>query len=457
MFVFPRLCLNSCVHQCSTIFTQPGYQPGYHTMAEVIFVLKKVAGATPATELLIVLHYRCAGDQKLIMSTGEKLAEKNWSRDRQRAKPSYPKATALNALLDRLAGRVEVEAMAIKAEGRSVTRDELRDRLAEKKAEADSSQARSNVIDYLKQFIADQVAEHERIACGEKGAPELKKNTLKVYTTLSHYLDEYCRVKKKSRLVFEELDIHFERDFARHLKTRESSLIDSSIIKYLGTLKALKKRHSGHVKLGLKPTESDAVYLSESDLAKLYAAREGIGSYPNGQNLQVEVDRLVLGCCLGLRFGDGVTVQPEHVVHAEDGSIRVKIKTEKTGGLVTIPLLHTAGIEILERYGWASPKKVAEPTANRLFKEVCRIAEIDEVVTLGSGDNVPKWQQVTTHTMRRSFCTNHYLNGVPSILLMKISGHKTERAFLRYIRIDRLQAADLIIKHYTERNQLRAI
>jgi Phage integrase SAM-like domain len=426
-------------------------------MAEVIFVLKKVPGSTLSTELLIVLHFRCAGDQKLIMSTGEKIAEKNWSRDRQRAKPSYPQATSLNGLLDRLAERVETEARAIKAEGRSVTRDELRERLAENKAEADINQKRNNVIEFLHQFIADQQVEHDRISRGEKGAPELKRNTLKVYTTLSHYLSEYCQLRKKSRLTFDELDIHFERDLARYLKTRESSLIDSSIIKYLGTLKALKKRYSGHVKLGLKATESDAVYLSEKDLAKLYDAREGIGSYPNGKHLQVEVDRLVLGCCLGLRFGDGVTVQPEHVVHSEDGSIRVKIKTEKTGGLVTIPLLYAAGIEILERYGWAAPPKVAEPTANRLFKEACRIAEIDEVVTLGSGENVPKWQQVTTHTMRRSFCTNHYLNGVPSILLMKISGHKTERAFLRYIRIDRLQAADLIIKHYSERNQLKAV
>jgi hypothetical protein len=42
-----------------------------------------------------------------------------------------------------------------------------------------------------------------------------------------------------------------------------------------------------------------------------------------------------------------------------------------------------------------------------------------------------------------SFCTNHYLNGMPVTLIMAISGHKTERAFMRYIKIDKDQKIDL--------------
>ena len=52
-----------------------------------------------------------------------------------------------------------------------------------------------------------------------------------------------------------------------------------------------------------------------------------------------------------------------------------------------------------------------------------------------------KYELITSHTCRRSFCTNQYLAEVPTVFLMKISGHRTERAFLRYTRIDEEMAA----------------
>jgi integrase len=41
---------------------------------------------------------------------------------------------------------------------------------------------------------------------------------------------------------------------------------------------------------------------------------------------------------------------------------------------------------------------------------------------------------VCTHTARRSFATNNYKKGIPANILMKITGHKTERSFYTYIR-----------------------
>jgi integrase len=42
---------------------------------------------------------------------------------------------------------------------------------------------------------------------------------------------------------------------------------------------------------------------------------------------------------------------------------------------------------------------------------------------------------VTSHSCRRSFCTNEFLAGTPVDLIMKISGHKSLRDFYKYIRI----------------------
>lgn len=51
---------------------------------------------------------------------------------------------------------------------------------------------------------------------------------------------------------------------------------------------------------------------------------------------------------------------------------------------------------------------------------------------------MPKYARITSHTCRRAFCTNEYLAGTPADLNMTISGHKTEKAFRKYIEADKI-------------------
>jgi integrase len=60
---------------------------------------------------------------------------------------------------------------------------------------------------------------------------------------------------------------------------------------------------------------------------------------------------------------------------------------------------------------------------------------------------VEKCDLVKTHTARRSGATNMYLAGVPTIAIMKITGHKTEREFMKYIRITEEQTAIELMSH----------
>lgn len=62
----------------------------------------------------------------------------------------------------------------------------------------------------------------------------------------------------------------------------------------------------------------------------------------------------------------------------------------------------------------------------------------------------PKFAWVSSHTARRSFCTNEYLAGTPIDLIMAISGHKTEKAFKKYIKADTIKKASLIKKLWDE-------
>lgn len=54
---------------------------------------------------------------------------------------------------------------------------------------------------------------------------------------------------------------------------------------------------------------------------------------------------------------------------------------------------------------------------------------------------------VTSHTARRSFATNAYRAGIPSLSIMQITGHSTETSFMKYIRISKEENAIALSKH----------
>lgn len=88
------------------------------------------------------------------------------------------------------------------------------------------------------------------------------------------------------------------------------------------------------------------------------------------------------------------------------------------------------------------PPAISNVNMNKYLKEVAKEAGFDEIQQVKSykgGNafiaNTPTHQLITTHTARRSFATNMYLMGVPSITIMAITGHRTEKAFMKYIKV----------------------
>ena len=69
----------------------------------------------------------------------------------------------------------------------------------------------------------------------------------------------------------------------------------------------------------------------------------------------------------------------------------------------------------------------------------------------------PKYGWITSHTCRRSFCTNEFLAGTPVDLIMKISGHKSLRDFYRYIRITPEEAGQKIKEIWLNRGDMSMV
>ena len=104
-------------------------------------------------------------------------------------------------------------------------------------------------------------------------------------------------------------------------------------------------------------------------------------------------------------------------------------------------------LEIIDRRG-GLPPKMAEQKINVTIKEIGEFCGFDEKVTIKKtigGANktirVMKFDLIKSHTARRSFCTNAYLGGIDTITIMALSGHRSERNFLKYVKVSPIQHA----------------
>jgi integrase len=82
---------------------------------------------------------------------------------------------------------------------------------------------------------------------------------------------------------------------------------------------------------------------------------------------------------------------------------------------------------------------------------VARLAGLTEKGRLSSDPEKELSQCISSHTARRSFATNYYLDGFPTSELMKITGHRTEKAFLKYIKVTKLDTAKRLNVHIKKR------
>lgn len=266
----------------------------------------------------------------------------------------------------------------------------------------------------------------------------LKPNTIKSYNTAKNNLLEYEKVNKL-KLTFEKIDIDFYNSFVEYLTSLH--LAKNTIgtrIKILKTFMNEAYERGINVPMDYKKKsfkkpneETFSIYLTESELTLMYN-KSGLPPY-----LERVRDVFLIGCYTGLRFSDLSKLNKENIT--KDNTI--KIKTIKTDKWIEVPI-HPFVREIFIKYNYQLPKIPTNQKFNDYVKLVAKKAEIKELITLERskgefvvGQTIEKHELVTSHTARRSFATNAFLADMPSISIMKITGHKTELAFMRYIKM----------------------
>lgn len=285
---------------------------------------------------------------------------------------------------------------------------------------------------------------------------KVKPSTKQIYRSSLAHLRKYS-----TSLTWDSFTIEFYIDFTEYLYS--IGLADNTVGKIIKTIKTFigaafeQDQHTNlsYKKKGFKvvSSEADEIYLSEEEIIAYYNV--DLSGRPE---LEESRKKFVFDCWVGLRFGDLSKINSNHILKSLSGYF-IKITTEKTGEDVTIPL-HPIAVEIWKTWENKPPRYIANPTFNKHIKEIAKLAGLDSMVQrrrtvkgVVKIEWVPKWKMVKAHTCRRSFATNCYLMGVPVKTIMAITGHKTEKAFMRYIRVTKQQHADVMMSYFNQKGE----
>ena len=292
--------------------------------------------------------------------------------------------------------------------------------------------------------------------------------TIDKYNTALNKLRAYERDKHR-KLRFEDINIDFYNDFQHWFYQKGlSANYFGTVIKNLKQVYRESKSYdhlhdsngTEHRDFVASQEPADTVYLNNDELTRIYeldiprAVAADSGNVPlSSDNTAKKVAALerakglfLIGCYTGLRVSDFSRLRDAHIGQY------ITIKTHKTGVPVIIPI-HPVVRTLLDR-GFDLTDTVSDQKLNGHIKELCRLAGITEEIVVNKnvgGENVetvvPKYKLVSSHTARRSFATNAYKAGVPTIAIMKITGHTKESTFLKYIRISAEENAEMLSNH----------
>lgn len=385
-------------------------------------------------------------------STGLQLRDRdNWNAAKQRVNNvvAEPNAKSINEQLRKLESFFEDRYDELKSSrveiNNQVLRNELDIYLGKKKMHKSPSAYKTLLQCYKFYYTHYSTNPHPTTK------RPLAKGTVKSYKTSYDILEEFHN--EEYALSYERITLDFYYDFLKFLQDKGfSNNYISNHIKMLKTIMNYAWEHKFHNNLDFKSksfskTEEEVhnIYLTTGEL-KTINQLTLTGRMDNARDL------FIIASNTGLRVSDFNRLTKENI-KSKDGTNYIEIKSQKTKGTVVIPI---NGIvqKILDKRNGSPPYKMPDQNINMLLKKIARKAKLNDMIriekTIGGQKTIiekPKYDLISSHSGRRSFCTNAYKSGMPTYDIMRISGHKTELSLYRYIRVTPLEALKKVAKH----------
>jgi site-specific recombinase XerD len=315
------------------------------------------------------------------------------------------------------------------------------------------------VLEYINYFVSNADKRKDK-----KTSRLLSPNTKKQYVTTEKHLIDFAKYQGKIDYQFSEINEQFYNEFVDYLTQKEYTIkikrgeevneihryTLNSVGKYIRALKVMiagaKNADADTSSFYVFNEDVDNVYLNEAELKQLKDF-----NFSTELHLDRVRDWFLLLAWTGSRFSD-----LDKIGKSDIKNNMVTYRQKKTNTAVTIPL-HPVVSEILQKYNYNMPEAISNQKFNDYIKDACKLAKIDTLEsftrTMGGKlitETKPKYELISSHTCRRSFCTNMYLRGLDTLMIRSISGHKTEKSFLKYIKVSQQQHAEMMAKKWSE-------
>lgn len=337
---------------------------------------------------------------------------------------------------------------------------------------------------YIDKYIKDAKSGLKLTYKGKRFANGTMKSIKNFQTLFNEYQGIYCKrlldkIKKakgttrKLRLIdYSDITIDFYNDFVKFLNDKNYS--PNTIGKHIKTLKTIMleaKENGKHNNTEFERkafrainAEAENIYLTEEELQRLYLL-----NHPD-QEFREARDIFLIGAWTCQRFSDYSRINKIETM--EDGTKVIRLIQQKTSCRVTIPVnifgegLYKTLMKYAVNRNEAEIKlpKIYEQDLNERIKSICRLAGVTEKVDitrvrggLSKTESITKCKLVSSHTARRSGTTNLVNRGVPTLYIMSLTGHKTEREFMKYVKLTPDQMAKKLASfdYYIEKSPLR--
>lgn len=385
------------------------------------------------------------GGRRVTVSTGVRLAPENWD-----SKAMRPKRTAVNheqmtameiiAIITTKANVLEDVYSSISTRTTDAIREEYRRRISPETIMNKSVEGvkPKTVLEWMTVFVMEMSI-----------LREWTDATREKFNALGNHI-----AAVNPQMTFDDLD---ERGLTRLLGHFRSMVMqdgsigmkNSTIAKQFGYLGwflnwAVKKGVNNNMAYktfapALKQTQKKVIYLDDDEMARL----EEVDLMPaNRRHLERIRDIFLFQCYSGLRYSDA-----ENLRWADIKDDVMTITTIKTNDTISIELnAHTRAL--LSKYkvfSFPGGKVFPAPTnqeANRYLKELCRLAGINEPVTIVTYkgkeriDEVhPKYDLIGTHAGRRTFIVHALSLGISPYIVTRWTGHSSLAAMKPYMAI----------------------
>lgn len=276
----------------------------------------------------------------------------------------------------------------------------------------------------------------------KKNEFDLDVNTIKNYTALKNHLEDFIS-KYYPSLHWSDINKDFMRQFQDYFYN-EKGCYDNTVTKYLKIMKTfIRYIMKEGVKIDMEALEFKVEEFEPPVIVLELAEIEKLIHYEfKDRNLGTVRDVFIFMCWTGQRYSDIKQIKRSDIT-TQNGNPVWLVTTEKTKESLIVPLTEYA-LEILDKYkDYYNPvPSICDQHFNRQLKLMAKEAELNRLVRVIKRKrgvpiqtSEPLYSIITSHIGRKSFITNALILGMTELQVKKISGHKDDRSFRRYVEL----------------------